>query len=110
MIKQQKVLQNKQLLLRNIQQLAESLDECESYVNDVIAGKQAKNSQIASSINTCLSKFSGDDMAILEQIVSKNFEDAMLSHNLIKLQMAQIGLTERINNMFSQSLNQFILS
>ena len=49
-------------------------------------------------------------MAILEQMVVTNYKDAMMTNNLAKLQMAQINLSEKINNLFSQSLNQYILT
>jgi hypothetical protein len=39
-------------------------------------------------------------MALLEQMVLNNFKNAMMTNNLAKLQMAQIGLTEKINNLF----------
>lgn len=49
-------------------------------------------------------------MAILEQMVVTNYKDAMMTNNLAKLQMAQINLSEKINNLFSQSLNRYILT
>ena len=51
----------------------------------VLENKEAKNSTIASDINACMSKFSAEDLAILEQIILKNYEDAMVSNNLSKL-------------------------
>ena len=51
----------------------------------VLENKEAKNSTIASDINACMSKFSVEDLAILEQIILKNYEDAMVSNNLSKL-------------------------
>jgi len=54
-------------------------------VRAVLENKEAKNSMIASDINACMSKFSGEDLAILEQIILKNYEDAMVSNNLSKL-------------------------
>jgi len=43
-------------------------------------------------------------------MVVTNYKDAMMTNNLAKLQMAQINLSEKINNLFSQSLNQYILT
>ena len=54
----------------------------------VLENKEAKNSMIAKDINACMSKFSGEDLEILEQIILKNYEDAMVSNNLSKLQIA----------------------
>ena len=54
----------------------------------VLENKEAKNSMIAKDINACMSKFSWEDLEILEQIILKNYEDAMVSNNLSKLQMA----------------------
>jgi len=47
-------------------------------------------------------------MQLLESMVLTNFNDAMMTNNLAKLQMAQINLTEKINNLFIKSLNQYI--
>lgn len=55
-----------------------------------------------------MSQFTSEDMQILEQMVHTNFRDAMMSSNLSKLQMAQISLTEKINNVFTQSLNKYL--
>jgi hypothetical protein len=46
---------------------------------------------------------------ILEQMIATNYKDAVMTNNLAKLQMAQIKLTEKINDLFAQSLNQYIL-
>lgn len=43
-------------------------------------------------------------------MIATNYKDAVMTNNLAKLQMAQINLTEKINNLFSQSLNQYILN
>ena len=47
---------------------------------------------------------------ILQKMIGTNFKDAVMANNLAKLQMAQINMTEKINNLFQQSLNQFILA
>ena len=61
-------------------------------------------------IKKCLGQFTTEDMSILTQMVQTNYKDAHTTNNLAKLQMAQINLTEKINNLFSQSLNQYILN
>lgn len=40
----------------------------------------------------------------LEQMVRENFEDAIMINSLAKLQHAQITMTEKLNNIFAQSL------
>ena len=60
-------------------------------------------------MNKCLGQFSSEDMLLLEKMVQANFKDAIMTNNLAKIQMAQIELTGKINNLFSQSLNQYIL-
>lgn len=74
----------------------------------MLTGKQAKNANIARTINKCLSQFTSSDMQLLESMVLTNFNDAMMTNNLAKLQMAQINLTEKINDLFIKSLNQYI--
>lgn len=55
-----------------------------------------------------MGQFTPEDMAILEQMIYCNYKNAVMTNNLSKLQMAQINLTEKINNLFSQSLGQYI--
>lgn len=107
-IEKQKILSNRELMLHNFGRLLENLGECEKYITDVLNGRAAKDANIVRSINSCLSRFTGEDMSLLESMMLKNFNDAMLTNNLAKLQMAQIGLTEKINNLFIKSLNQYI--
>lgn len=96
------------MMLSNFNRLIENLTECEDYLQAILDGKQAKETSVARSIHQCLSLFSGEDMQVLEQMMLTNFSDAMLTNNLAKLQMAQISLTEKINNLFIKSLNQYI--
>lgn len=110
MEKNQKMLKNRELMKRNFRELREGLDECDNYIQDILDGKQAYDAGIGRSINKCLGQFTNEDMAILEQMVVTNYKDAMMTNNLAKLQMAQINLSEKINNLFSQSLNQYILT
>lgn len=65
---------------------------------------------MARTIKKALDQFTTDDMGILEQMIVKNYKNAVMTNNLAKLQMSQINLTEKINGLFSQSLNQYILS
>jgi hypothetical protein len=95
-------------MLKNFKKLIDNLDDCENYITNVSGGKVKGDPEIARALNKCLSQFTNEDMVLLEQLVHTNFQDAMISNNLIKLQMAQIKLTEKINNVFSQSLNKYL--
>ena len=95
-------------MLQNFGRLIENLSECEDYLQAILDGQQAKDSSVARNIHQCLSLFTGEDMELLESMMLTNFNDAMLTNNLAKLQMAQISLTEKINNLFIKSLNQYI--
>lgn len=108
LMKNQKILSNRQLMLKNFRKLIENLDDCENYVQGVIDGSQKGDPEIGRALNKCMSQFTSEDMQILEQMVHTNFRDAMMSSNLSKLQMAQISLTEKINNVFTQSLNKYL--
>ena len=109
MKKDQKILANRQLMIKNLHKLIDSLEECEEYIQAVIEEKQAGSSEIGVLLNKCMGQFSSSDMVLLEEMVKTNFKDAMMTNNLSKLQLAQINLTERINAIFSQSLNKSIL-
>ena len=95
-------------MLKNFRKLIENLDDCELYVKSVIDGKQKGDPEIGRALNKCMSQFTSEDMQILEQMVHTNYRDAMMASNLSKLQQAQITLTERINNVFTQSLNKYL--
>ena len=56
-----------------------------------------------------MGQFNSEDMCLLEEMVNSNFKNAMMTNNLAKLQMAQIHLAEKINSIFSQSLNQYLI-
>ena len=88
-------------MLKNFRKLIENLDDCEKYVQDVLAGKEKGDPEIGRALNKCLSQFTSEDMVLLEYMVHTNFRDAMMSSNLSKLQMAQMNLTEKINLVFT---------
>jgi len=96
-----KILENRELMLNNFRQLIDNLDECEKYIKDVVDGKANNDPNIGRQINKCLGQFTSQDMLLLEKMVLTNYKDAVMTNNLAKLQMAQIGLTEKINNLFS---------
>jgi len=85
LVKNQKILSNRQLMLKNFRKLIENLDDCENYVQSVVSGGQKADPEIGRALNKCLSQFTSEDMQILEQMVHTNFRDAMMSNNLSKL-------------------------
>lgn len=109
MEKNQQLLKNRELMLSNFKTLIENLDECDNYIQSVLDGNAMSDPNIGRMIKKCLGQFTSEDMMILEQMIATNYKDAVMTNNLAKLQMAQINLTEKINNLFAQSLNQYIL-
>lgn len=69
MVKDQKILSNKDLMMRNLSKLLENLQECESYIIKCLEGTAKKDANIARMINNCLSQFTADDMQLLETMV-----------------------------------------
>ena len=88
LIKTQKLLSNKDLLLRNFSELIYNLQECEGYINDVLEGKLKGDPEVGRMLNHCMSQFSTDDMKVLENMIKENFEDAIMISSLAKLQKA----------------------
>lgn len=108
LVKNQKILSNKKLMLTNLANLIQALQECEEYIQKVVENKEAGDPEIGRLINKCMGQFNREDMDQLEQIVKSNFKDAMVTNSLCKLQKAQIHLAERINSVFSQSVSHFL--
>lgn len=97
----QKLLSNKDLMIKNLDNLINNLNECEDYIQDVIDNKIRPDQSVAKSLNACISQFSSDDMQVLENMVMENFEDAVMINSLAKLQHAHISMTEKLNNIFA---------
>lgn len=57
-IKNQKIMSNREVMLQNFSRLIDNLTECEEYIDNVLTGKQAKDANIARIINKCLNQFS----------------------------------------------------
>lgn len=55
-------------------------------------------------LEQCMSVFSSDDMAVLEALISSNFEDALMVSSLSKLQQHQMKISERLNTVFADSV------
>lgn len=45
-------------------------------------------------------------MQILESMVQENFQEAVILNTLAKLQHIHITMTEKLNNIFTQSINK----
>jgi hypothetical protein len=105
-MKNQKLFSNKELLLRNLSQLCLNMQECEEYIKDVVGGRTTADPEIARALNQCISQFSTDDLRVLEGMVKENFQDAVMVNTLAKLQHAQIIMTEKLNDIFVQSVNK----
>lgn len=75
----------------------------------MIDKKLVGDPEIGRLINKCLCHFTAEDMALLEEMMSTNFRNSMITSSLSKLQMAQIHLAEKINGIFATSLNNFLL-
>jgi hypothetical protein len=107
-MKNQKLFSNKELMQRNLSTLCANLAECEDYIKEVVEGKRQPDSEVARALNHCISQFSSGDLALLEGMVKENFQDAVMVNTLARLQHAQISLTEKLNNIFVQSVNKGI--
>ena len=88
LVKNQRVLSNKNVMMKNLQKLIQNLEDCEVDIDDVIAKKEVGDPEIGRLINKCMGQFNSEDMEILEQMVNANFNDAMLTNSLFKLQLA----------------------
>lgn len=82
----QKLLSNKDLLLKNFKEVIDNLKDCEFYIQNVINGKQQSDSAIGRLLDDCMGQFSTDDMTLLESLIAGNFEDSLMIGSLSKLQ------------------------
>jgi hypothetical protein len=72
-------------MLKNLNNLTESLTECENYIDNVVSNKIKGDSDIGRMMNKCMGQFNNDDMKILEELVKTNFTDTMMINSLSKL-------------------------
>ena len=86
MLKNQKLLGNREVMLKNFQKLIESLSECEDYITNVVDGKQIHDTDTAQMINQCMSQFQDSEMSILEKMILTNLKDGLMTNNIAKLQ------------------------
>jgi len=54
LVKNQKILSNRSLLMKNLEQLIDNLNDCEEYIHKVIAKKEVDNPEIGRMLNKCL--------------------------------------------------------
>lgn len=66
LMKNQRILSNRQLMLKNFRKLIENLDDCEAYVKSIIEGKNGGDPEVGRALNKCMSQFTSEDMQILE--------------------------------------------
>lgn len=62
------------------------------------------DSELGRTMDECLGQFSTDDMALLEQMVASNFEDALMVSSLSKLQQHQLNIASQLNQIFAESI------
>ena len=63
LIKNQKVLSNREVMLQNLAKLIDNLEDCENYIQSVIDKKVTADPEIGRMINKCLGQFSNEDMS-----------------------------------------------
>lgn len=73
LIKNQKILSNRHLMLKNFKSLIDNLGDCESYIQKVNSGEIKGDPEIARVLNKTLSQFTNEDMVLLEQLIHTNF-------------------------------------
>jgi len=101
----QRLLSNKALMLKNFEEVVANLQECETYIQEVLDGKRKGDSQLGRMMDDCLGQFSTDDMAMLESMIVSNYEDAVMISNLSKLQKYQLRIQEKLNQIFAESIS-----
>ena len=72
-------------MLRNFQEVIENLSNCESYIQEVLDGRQG-DSDLGRLLDDTMGQFSTDDMHYLEELVATNFQDALMINSLARLQ------------------------
>lgn len=106
LIEAQKLLNNKDLMLKNFKEVVANLEDCDSYIQSVLDGKQPSNSSIGRLLEDCMAQFSNDDMALLESSIASNFEDALMIGSLSKLQQHQLRISEKLNSIFADNVSK----
>jgi len=69
----QQMLSNRDVMLKNLQNLINGLNECEAYIEQVADGKIVGDSEIGRMMNKCMGQFNSEDMLLLEKLIKTNF-------------------------------------
>lgn len=97
LLSEQRLLSDRQLLSRNFDELIQSLDECDDYIQQIIDNGGEGESELGRLMDECLGQFSTDDMDLLESMVASNFEDALMISSLSKLQQHHLSVSSQLN-------------
>jgi len=73
MMENQQILSNRDVMLKNLQNLITGLNECEAYIEKVVAGEIVGDAEIGRMMNKCMGQFNSQDMLLLEQLIKTNF-------------------------------------
>jgi len=73
MMENQQILSNRDVMIKNLQNLITGLNECEQYIDQVVEGTVVGDSEIGTMMNKCMGQFNSDDMLLLEQLIKSNF-------------------------------------
>ena len=73
MMENQQILSNRDVMLKNLQNLITGLNECEAYIEQVVEGDIVGDAEIGRMMNKCMGQFNSKDMVLLEQLIKTNF-------------------------------------
>ena len=73
LMENQQILSNRDVMLKNLQNLITGLNECESYIEQVVEGTVVGDAEIGRMINKCMGQFNSEDMKLLEELIKANF-------------------------------------
>lgn len=73
MMENQQILSNRDVMLKNLQNLITGLNECEAYIEKVVEGEIVGDAEIGRMMNKCMGQFNSQDMLLLEQLIRTNF-------------------------------------
>jgi len=114
-MEKQKLLSNKDLMLKNFTEVIENLRSAEQYIQLVLVSAaklslqdkvKPSDPELARLLEDCMGQFSSDETSLLENVIASNFEDALMISSLSKLQQHQLRLSEKINNIFAESISK----
>ena len=83
------------------------MGDCESYIQRVIEKAESgqkptdDDREMGRLLEQCMSEFSSGDVQQLEELISSNFEDALMVASLSRLQQKQLLISQKLNQTFS---------